>query len=247
MFDRLATFGIGRPGQDIVDVGTGTGTVARSFAVLGCRVIGVDPSPELLDQARRLDVEAGASVDYRVGTAEATGLPDASVDVLSAGQCWHWFDRQAAEREARRVLRPGGAVVICHFDWVPLPGNLVEATESLIVEYNPSWTVACGPDMYSQWTIDAAAGFLDIETFSYVEGVPYSHEAWRGRIRASSGVAASLSAELVEQFDVRHGALLAERFPSEPLVVPHRVWVLIARDLSARSSSPAWTRWEPRA
>jgi hypothetical protein len=101
--------------------------------------------------------------------------------------------------------------------------------------------------MYSQWTIDAAAGFLDIETFSYAEGVPYSHEAWRGRIRASSGVAASLSAELVEQFDVRHGALLAERFPSEPLVVPHRVWVLIARDLSARSSSPAWTRWGLRA
>jgi ubiquinone/menaquinone biosynthesis C-methylase UbiE len=138
LFDRLATFGIGRPGQDIVDVGTGTGTVARSFAVLGCRVIGIDPSPELLDQARRLDVEAGASVDYCVGTAEATGLPDASVDVLSAGQYWHWFDRQAAEREARRVLRPGGAVAICHFDWVPLPGNLVEATESLIVEYNPS-------------------------------------------------------------------------------------------------------------
>ena len=62
-------------------------------------------------------------VNYRVATAEATGLVSVSYDVVSAGQCWHWFDRQSAAAEARRLLRPGGAVLICHFDWLPLPGS----------------------------------------------------------------------------------------------------------------------------
>lgn len=230
LFDRLATFDVGHPGQDVVDVGTGTGTVARGFAVRGCRVVGIDPSTDLLDQARQLDTEAGTNIDYRVGRAEATGLASGTVDVLSAGQCWHWFDRPAAAGEARRLLRPGGAIVICHFDWLPLPGNVVEATEALIVEHNPRWPAAGGLGMYPRWALDVAgAGFVDVETFSYDLDVAYSQDAWRGRIRASAGVAASLSTEEVERFDTRHAALLQDRFAADPLSVPHRVWALIAR------------------
>jgi SAM-dependent methyltransferase len=229
LFDRLATFGIGRTGQGVVDVGTGTGTVARNFAVRGCRVVGIDPSPEMTDQARRLDAEAGVHVDYRAGTAEATGLPSGSYDVFSAGQCWHGFDRPLAAAEARRLLQPGGALVICHFDWLPLPGSVPEATESLVLCHNPKWGGAGGYGMYPQWAADvSSAGFTATETFSYDVEVPYTHEAWRGRIRASSGVAASLAPEAVEGFDNEHAAMLAGRFPVEPLCVPHRVWALVA-------------------
>ena len=113
--------------------------MARGFALRGCQVVGIDPSTELLERARLIDLSAATHVDYRVATAEATGLASSSFDVFSAGQCWHWFDRPVAAREARRLLRPGGAIVICHFDWLPLPGNVVEATEALILEHNPSW------------------------------------------------------------------------------------------------------------
>jgi SAM-dependent methyltransferase len=61
-------------------------------------------------------------VDYRVGRAEATGLDAKSVDVVTAGQCWHWFDRGAATREVARILRTGGHIIIAHFDWIPLDG-----------------------------------------------------------------------------------------------------------------------------
>ena len=229
LFDRLDTFGIGRSGQDVVDVGTGTGTVARNFALRGCRVVGIDPSPEMTDQARRLDAVAGVQVDYRVGTAEATGLPGGAYDVYSAGQCWHWFDRPLAATEARRLLRPGAAVLICHLDWLPLPGSVPEATESLILQHNPTWGGAGGYGMYPLWAADVSgAGLTGIETFSYDIKLPYAHAAWRGRIRASAGVAASLPAEAVERFDHEHAAMLAERFPDETLVVPHRVWALVA-------------------
>jgi SAM-dependent methyltransferase len=230
LFDRLQSFGVGLSGQDAIDVGTGTGTLARGFALRGSRVIGIDPSTALVGQARRLDGEAKVSVDYRIATAEATGLDDSSADIYAAGQCWHWFDRPAAAREARRVLRPGGALVICHFDWLPEPGAVVEATERLILEFSPGWNGAGSLGMYPQWAPDVSgAGFTDIETFSYDVAVSYSQEAWRGRIRASAGVGASLPPSDIERFDQAHAALLRTRFPSDPLVIPHRVWALIAR------------------
>jgi SAM-dependent methyltransferase len=229
LFERLASFGIGQAGQEVVDVGTGTGTVARNFALRGCRVVGVDPSTEMIERARLLNVEAGMQVGYLVGTAEATGLPAGAYDVFSAGQCWHWLDRPSAAAEARRLLRPGAAIVICHFDWLPLPGSVSEATESLVLQHNPGWAGAGGYGMYPLWAADVSgAGFTGIETFSYDVEVLYSHEAWRGRIRASAGVAASLPAEAVESFDNEHAAMLAGLFPEDPLRVPHRVWALVA-------------------
>lgn len=239
MFDRLSQYGIGARGQRVVDVGAGTGTVARGFALRGCEVVGIDPSENLVREARGLDQEVGVSVDYRIATAEQTGLEDGSVDVYAAGQCWHWFDRPRAAAEARRVLGPGGAIVICHFDSLPLPGNVVEATEQLILAHNPSWGAAGGNGMYPAWARDVAGdGFTGIETFSYDVGAPYSHEGWRGRIRASAGVAASLAAEAVARFDAEHAEMLARRFPADPLEIPHRVWALIARRPGVATGPP---------
>ncbi len=230
MFDRLSGYGVGIRGQRVVDVGTGTGTVARGFARRGCAVIGIDPSEELIGEARRLDAEAGVDVDHRIARAEDTHLDAGSVDVYAAGQCWHWFDRPRAAAEARRVLVPGGAIVICHFDWLPLPGNMVDATEQLILAHNPSWRAAGGTGMHPRWAADVSgAGITGIETFSYDVDVPYSHDGWRGRIRASAGVGATLDSDAVGRFDAELAGLLAQRFPDEPLQVPHRVWALIAR------------------
>jgi SAM-dependent methyltransferase len=229
-FARVAPYGIGIRHQRLLDVGTGTGTVARGFARRGCRVIGIDPSTELMEQAKALDAEAGVAVDYRKATAEDTALADASVDVVTAGQCWHWFKRDAAAREAWRVLRDGGALVISHFDWLPLKGNVVEATEALILKHNPDWKLAGGRGVYPWWFSDLAiAGFRGIESFSFDIDVPYSHESWRGRIRASAGVAASLPPEAVEKFDRELAQLLASDFPAEPLAIPHRVFTVLGR------------------
>ncbi len=214
-----------RPGVRALDIGTGTGTVARGLAALGLAVDGIDPSDALMAQARLLDDAEGLSVTYRAGHAEALPFAGASFDLITAGQCWHWFDRPRAAAEAARVLRPGGTLVICHFDWLPLPGNMVEATEDLIRTYSPDWTLGRGTGLYPQWLADlSGAGFTGIETASFDHDQPYTHEGWRGRIRASAPVKASLDEAGVARFDADLAALLAARFPQVLLAVPHRVW-----------------------
>ncbi len=228
LFERLCAHGVGRPGQSLVDLGTGTGTLARGFAARGCRVIGIDPAGPLLEQARRLDAEAGVEVEYRIGRAEETGLADASVDVVTAGQCWHWFDRAAAAAECARILAPGGHLVIAHFDWIPVAGSAVEATEKLIQEHNPDWKLGGGLGLHPWWLRDLSdASFREIETFSYDVDVPYTSAAWRGRVRASAGVGASLSPEAVERFDADLARLLRDRFPGDVVATPHRVYAVV--------------------
>jgi SAM-dependent methyltransferase len=230
LFRRLAAFEIGEPGQVVVDLGTGTGSLARGFASRGCRVIGIDIAKPLLEAASQLDAAVGVRIDYRIGRAEATGLPEASVDVVTAGQCWHWFDRPRAAAEITRILRPEGRIVIAHFDWVPLPGNLVRATEELIERHNPEWRLGGGYGLHPLWLRDLGmAGFREIETFSYDVEVPYTPEGWRGRIRASAGVGGSMTADRVEAFDRALEALLGERFPGGLLHVPHRVSAVLAK------------------
>lgn len=229
-FERLAAYGVGEAGQRVLDLGTGTGTVARGLALRGCVVTGLDRSDALIAEARRLDVEAGVAVDYVTATAEDTGLPAAAFDVVTAGQCWHWFNPPVAARETRRVLAPGGTLAIGHFDWIPLAGNVVAATEHLIEQYNPAWKLGGGNGTHGGYLADLSlGGFRNLETFSFDIDAPYSPEAWRGRIRASAGVGASLSPEKVAAFDADLARILERDFPANPLPVPHRVWALIAK------------------
>ena len=228
LYRRLVSFGVGLLDQRILDLGAGTGFLGRGFARNGCHLTASDISMQLMREARRLDADASVVVDYTRAKAEALPFAGHTFDVVSAGQCWHWFDRYAAAAEACRVLRPGGRLVIAHFDWIPLPGNMAEATEKLIEKHNPKWKFGGGLGIHPQWPRDmAVAGFKNIETFSFDIDAIYTHEAWRGRIRASAGVGASLAPEAVAAFDVELRAMLTERWPEDPMRVMHRVFAAI--------------------
>jgi SAM-dependent methyltransferase len=91
---------------------------------------------------------AGVAMDYVRVKAEPLPFRSGSFDVVSAGDCWHWFDRDAVATEAYRILRPRGRLVIAHFDWIALPGNVVEATERLIIKHNPKWALGDATGIY---------------------------------------------------------------------------------------------------
>ncbi len=228
LFDRLSRMGIGDRGQRVLDLGAGTGHFGRGLARRGCEVVGLDPSAPLIEEAKRIDAEEGLRIDYLLGAAERTMLDENSFDVVSAGQCWQWFDSNKAMREIKRVLRPKGRLVIAQFDWLPLPGNAVEATEKLIEKYNPEWDLGGGSGLHPQAITDVRrAGFTDVESFSFDVALAFSHEGWRGRVRASAGVKASLSPDMVARFDEQLRRKLEDEFPNQPLLMPHCAWALL--------------------
>ncbi|WP_432510451.1 class I SAM-dependent methyltransferase [Kineococcus sp. SYSU DK001] len=89
----------------VLDLGAGTGKFTEALVRRGHEVVAVEPSTRMLAElTARLDVEA------HEGTAEATGLPDGSVDAVVVAQAWHWVDPVRAVPEVARVLRPGGTL-----------------------------------------------------------------------------------------------------------------------------------------
>ncbi|HXX68374.1 MAG TPA: class I SAM-dependent methyltransferase [Polyangiaceae bacterium] len=229
-FDHVGTLGIGIAGQRILDLGTGTGTLACGFAERGCDVVGLDPSPEMLAQAAKTADDARLSVRWVNAWAEGTGLPDADFDIICAGQCWHWFDRARAATEAIRLLRAGGRLLIGYFSYLPLRGTVGEKTEEIVLRYNPTWKWAGHNGRHPEFVEELRrADFRQPTTFEFELPITFTHQSWRGRIRACNGVL-SLPGGKIAAFDADVASLLAECFP-EPLVVQHRIWGIVADKL----------------
>jgi ubiquinone/menaquinone biosynthesis C-methylase UbiE len=114
------------PASIVADVGSGTGILTEMFLRHGNVVYGIEPNREMREAAERL--LAGYDRFHSVAaTAEDTTLGDDSVDLVTAGQAFHWFDPSKARAEFARVLKPGG--------WVALIWNERVVTTPFLADY----------------------------------------------------------------------------------------------------------------
>lgn len=102
--------GLTREAQ-IADVGAGTGMLSELFLEYGNAVVAIEPNDEMRSACNHL-AQAWPGLLVKKGTAEATGLDEASIDFITAGRAFHWFDPEPTKREFRRILRPRGWVVL---------------------------------------------------------------------------------------------------------------------------------------
>lgn len=121
-------------GRIVADIGSGTGLSAKLFLESGCRVCGVEPNEPMRKAAEELLGDEPAFVSV-AGTAEATTLEDASIDVIVAAQAFHWFDRDSVRREFSRILRPEGWVVLMWNERRLESTPFLAAFERLLLEY----------------------------------------------------------------------------------------------------------------
>lgn len=219
---RLSALEIGRAGQRILDLGTGTGNLAREFARRGAVVTGVDVSTGQIEAARELADGEALAVDFRVAAAEETGLPSGAFDVVSASQCWLYFDESRIVPEVARLLAPGGVLVTCHICWLPKLDPLAAATEELVLAFNPAWSAAGYEGVIPPVPRWAEGRFDLVAMFWYDEAIPFTAESWRGRIRACRGIGAALAPAEVEAFDSALAELLAGQ-TGEGFEILHRI------------------------
>jgi SAM-dependent methyltransferase len=121
----------------VLDLGAGTGTLAKGYAVQGCFVCAVDVSTEMLAHARGPFVKIVARAEEALPS-----FADETFDHVVVGQAWHWFDAELAAHECFRVLKPNGTLTLASLDYRLAEGNIATRTEALIVQHNPSWPLA---------------------------------------------------------------------------------------------------------
>jgi SAM-dependent methyltransferase len=220
-------------GAHCLDLATGPGTVALELAARGSDVVGIDVSPQQVEAAKRLAAHRGfeEAARFFVCRAESTGQPDAGFDLITASQCWHWFDRDAVLEEIRRLLRPSGILAIVSYAYLPQQSAVARDSEELILQFNPSWGMSGESGVFPEQIDDVIDGGLRfVEAFCRDHVEEFSQARWRGRMRTCNGVGSGrLSDEEVQRFDAALEKLLRARYP-DPLLVEHRVWCVVARN-----------------
>ena len=132
-------FGIS-PDWTVADVGAGTGISSKLFLDAGYRVTAIEPNAAM----RAAAVEwLGGDPRFQTvdGRADATGLPDASMDLIVVAQAFHWFDPDATRSEFRRILRAGGLAAIFWNSRKPAGTTFLEGYEALLRRYGTDYTM----------------------------------------------------------------------------------------------------------
>lgn len=118
----------------VADIGFGTGKLTELFLANGNAVFGIEPNKEMREAGERL-LAGFADFKSIAATAEETSLPGASVDFISAGQAFHWFDRNRSRTEFARILKPGGWVVLIWNDRQTVSSSFLVEYEQLLKTY----------------------------------------------------------------------------------------------------------------
>ena len=159
---EAAAWLVGREAATVVELGAGTGKLTRQLVALGHDVHATDPDAAMLAVLQRHLPDVPTSVSG----AEEIPLPDRSVDVVVAGQAFHWFDHERALPEIARVLRPGGYLALAwnvrdeRIPWVRKLGRALGSAAA--AEGTDSTDAVVQSDLF---------GFVEDTTFSFWQGV----------------------------------------------------------------------------
>jgi SAM-dependent methyltransferase len=171
------------PGAAVADVGSGTGILTELLLKCGAEVFAVEPNDGM-----RAAAEAQLRHDPRfhsvAGSAEATTLAPGSVDLLVAGQAFHWFDPQRARLEALRVLRPGAWAALLWNERPPEASPFLADYEALLTRHAPEYTRITA----SRADVGTMRGFLGeaMEVRAFPNQQILDFEGLRGRLMSSS-------------------------------------------------------------
>ncbi|WP_394140921.1 class I SAM-dependent methyltransferase [Cytobacillus oceanisediminis] len=228
-FESLNLRGISFEGKKIADIGSGTGALTRKLKLRKADVIGVDPSVEMLDEAVRINLARFEAIPYWHGTAEDTGLEPNHFDMVTVSRAWHWFNREAALKEMKRILKPMGKLIITDSGF--LPGSMaVEAAFELLESHLGQNLKPAGSKAESrqringfpvEWFAEWQENRFELRDFYKLDyEVMFSTEEWVDRIMSLSYLAGApaekredISSVLLKKLHTQFGANASHTIP----------------------------------
>lgn len=214
-YNKIVDRGLCISGQIVLDLGTGTGVLPRNMYRYGAEWTGTDISPEQIEQAKILADAAGMRIAFSAVPTEELDFPAGSFDVITACQCFWYFDHEKVMPALAKLLKKGGKLLILYMAWLPFEDKIAGASEELVLKYSPNWSGA-GETRHPIWIPDIAYDYFEMEDHEeYDLMVPFTKESWHGRMKACRGVGASLSEEELVRWDADHKELLERTAPDQ--------------------------------
>ena len=127
-------------GQNVLDMGTGTGVILRNMYSYGAKWTGTDISDNQIEQAKILF--KGMDIEYYVCSAENLDFKDNSFDVITACQCFWYFDHETIMPKLYRLLKKDGRILVLYMTWLPFEDKIAGESEKLVLKYSPGWSGA---------------------------------------------------------------------------------------------------------
>ena len=211
-YESIIDLGLCTKGQNVLDLGTGTGVLPRNMYPWGAKFTGADISENQIIEARKLSTANNMDIEYIVSSAENIDFPPNSFDAVTACQCHIYFDKNVVLNKINDILKPKGHFCILWMAWLPYEDEIAKKSEDLVLKYNPDWT-GCNAVRPS---IEQLKSTWDNSLFEIKEAkiydlkVPFTKESWNGRIIACRGIGASMmSPEEIKRFESEHLQMLA--------------------------------------
>ncbi len=214
-YQKIIDRGLCLKGQKVLDLGTGTGVLPRNMYRYGAEWIGTDISPEQIEAAKQLAKLGNMDIVFMAVPTEQIDFPKASFDVITACQCFWYFDHERVMPKLAELLKDDGKLLILYMAWLPFEDKIAGKSEELVLKYSPKWSGA-GETRHPIWIPDVAYEYFELEEHEeYDVMVPFTKESWHGRMRACRGVGASLSGDELAKWDKEHRSLLDSIAPEK--------------------------------
>ena len=216
VFEKLHDIGVGVQGSRWLDLGTGTGVIPRRLAKYGADIIATDISEQQITEAIALSKDY-SNIKYEVLAAEDISYPEHSFDAVTACQCFWYFDPNTVVPVIKSLLKPGGIFLKLYMSYLK-EESIAQDSNSIVKRINGNWKGASPAlqDLNTHY-------FEDPHTETMLVDIPFTRDSWHGRMMASRGVMASMTAEQLAQFDAEHRKMLEEKYP-ERFTVRHKVF-----------------------
>lgn len=198
-------------GQKVLDIGTGTGVLPRNMYRYGADWTAADISFEQIESAKKLSRDM--DIRYLVSSAEELPFPDNTFDVITACQCFFYFDSKRIAPVLHRLLKLSGKLVILYMAWLPFEDEVAKKSEEIALKYSPDWSGAGETQKPVPIDEHILLYFSVVDREEYRLQVPFTRDSWHGRMKTCRGIGASLDGESLKKWDVEHYNMLKSAFP----------------------------------